>query len=73
MTPRPPLRDGRDVIFFSMFHITGTGAFSQPVTLARAAPGPYHWPIQPYCAVSSARSWTASASALPLAGSVSLA
>ena len=63
----------RHLHFFSTFHMTGTGAFSQPVTLARAAPGPYHWPIQPYWAVSSARACTAAASALPLAGSVSLA
>ena len=41
--------------FFSMFHITGTGAFSQPETLERMAPGPYHWPTQPYCAVCKAR------------------
>ena len=41
--------------FFSMFHITGTGAFSQPEMLERMAPGPYHWPTQPYCAVCKAR------------------
>ena len=57
---------------FSMFHNTVTGAFSQPTTLLRAAPGPYHWPSQAYCAVSSARFCTAAASALDLAGSVSL-
>src|SRR5260370_8501393 len=54
-----------------MFHNTVTGAFSQPTTLLRAAPGPYHWPSQPYCAVSSARFCTAAARALALPGSVS--
>ena len=58
--------------FFSMFQSTVTGACSQPTTLLRAAPGPYHWPSQAYCAVSSARFCTAAASALALAGSVSL-
>ena len=57
---------------FSMFHSTVTGAFSQPTTSLRAAPGPYHWPSHAYCAVSSARFCTAVASALDLAGSVSL-
>ena len=55
------------------FHMTGTGALSQPWMFLRAAPGPYHWPIQPYCAVSIARSCTALASCLAFAGSVSLA
>ena len=57
---------------FPMFQSTVTGAFSQPTTLLRAAPGPYHWPSQAYCAVSRARFCTATASALDLAGSVSL-
>ena len=60
--------------FFSMFHITGTGAFSQPVTLARARAGsvPLAEPAE-LRRSRGARSWMASASALPLAGSVSLA
>src|SRR6185369_10292555 len=41
--------------FFSTFQSTVTGAFSQPTTLARAAPGPNHMPSQPYCACSRAR------------------
>jgi hypothetical protein len=59
--------------FFSMFQCTTTGAFSQPTTLAREAPGPYQMPSQPYCAVSSMRFCTATASALFLTGSVSRA
>ena len=48
-------RDEDQFHFFSMFHITGTGALSQPEMLERMAPGPYHWPIQPYWAVCKAR------------------
>ena len=59
--------------FFSMFQCTTTGALSQPTTLAREAPGPYQMPSQPYCAVSSIRFCTATASALFLTGSVSRA
>jgi len=76
---KPRAVGGADVLdgghgrqLFSMFHSTVTGAFSQPTTLLRAAPGPYHWPSQAYCAVSSARFCTAAASAFDLAGSVSL-
>src|SRR5262249_1408878 len=57
----------------STFHMTASGAFSQPLTLERVAPGPYHWPIQPYCAVSMARAWTLSAISFCLPGSVSRA
>ena len=70
VAPRPL---GYGVIrhFFSMFQCTTTGAFSQPVMLARAAPGPNHMPSQAYCAWSIARFCTASASALLFVGSVS--
>ena len=72
IAPRPV---GQALIrhFFSMFQCTTTGALSQPTTLAREAPGPYQMPSQPYCAVSSIRFCTATASALFLTGSVSRA
>ena len=43
------------LLFLYGLHITGTGALSQPLMLARVAPGPYHWPSQPNWAVSMAR------------------